>query len=184
MIVESERLILKNYSSSDIENLIMLRSEPLVWRYSDKTVVKDISEVEQTLEIILSNYNNNKCEFQALFLKDTDEYIGEAGLLSYNPRCKRGVIGYNLHPKYWGFGYATEITKALVRYLYEYLMLERIEALTAECNHASRKVLEKSGFVQEGNLRNFAYIDNQFLNVILYGMIRQDYMNATNTSRI
>jgi [ribosomal protein S5]-alanine N-acetyltransferase len=134
-----------------------------------------------TLKILCYNYNNNKCEFQALYLKENNEYIGEAGLLSYNPRCKRGVIGYNLHPKYWGLGYATEITKALVRYLYEVLKLERIEALTAESNQASRKVLENSGFILEGTLRNFAYIDNQFLNVMLYGMISQDYLKSVNT---
>ena len=184
MIIESERLILKNYRSSDIENLLLLKSDPTVWVYSDKTVVNDISEVEPIMRNILSNYSDNKCEFQALFLKDSNEYIGEAGLLSFNSRCKRGVIGYNLLPKYWGFGYATEITKALVCYLYEDLMLERIEALTVESNLASRKVLEKSGFVQEGNLRNFTLIDNQFMNVIFYGMIRQDYLNEVNKERI
>lgn len=175
MILESERLVMKNYSSSDTENLLFLRSEPLVWRYSDKLVVKNVSEANQLIETILGNYDNNKCEFQALFLKGTNEYIGEAGLLSYNPRCKRGVIGYNLHPKFWGLGYATEITKALVCYLYEDLKLERIEALTAERNLASRKVLEKAGFIQEGTFRNFAYIDNEFLNVMMYAMISQDY---------
>lgn len=72
-------------------------------------------------------------------------------------------------------GYSTEITEALIKYLFDNEKVERIEALAIEGNKASKKVLEKSGFVLEGILRNFAYVDNRYFNVCYYGMIRQDY---------
>jgi len=110
-----------------------------------------------------------------LYLKRTDEYIGEAGILSFNKKNRRAVIGYNLIPEYWGNGYATEITKGLVEYLFEEENAERVEALVVDDNMASRKVLEKSGFIVEGVLRNFANIDNEYYDVFYYGMIRSDY---------
>jgi ribosomal-protein-alanine N-acetyltransferase len=72
-------------------------------------------------------------------------------------------------------GYATEITKALVNHLFDVKKVERIEALVIDENTASRKVLEKSGFMEEGLLRNFAYIRNRLVNVCYYGIIKDDF---------
>ena len=173
--IESKRLILKKYCIDDLYHLHQLKTEPLVWEYSDKEIVNNINETKNYLGNILSNYNSSKYDFQALFLKDSNDYIGEAGILAFNNKTNRAVIGYNLLPKYWGYGYATEITQALVRYLFEEQSVERIEALVVEGNAPSQKVLEKAGFKAEGLLRNFTYIDNEYKNVFYYGIIREDY---------
>jgi len=179
--LETERLILINYSENDLDSIYKLKSEPLIWRFSDKEATKDIEEAKKHLENVLKNYSLDKYDFQALFIKDTQEYIGEAGVLSFNKEHSRAVIGYNLLPKYWGNGYATEITKALVRYLFEQLNIERVEALVCDDNEASKKVLEKSGLLHEGRLRNFAFINNMYVNVCYYGMIRKDYFRLQSS---
>ena len=174
--IETERLILKDYCENDLEYIYRLKSEPLVWKFSTKIATNEIEDSKNLLEIVLKNYDKNKQDFQALFLKDSVKYIGEAGILSFNIQSNRAVIGYNLLPEYWNNGYATEITKALVKYLFEDTETERVEALAMEANKASTKVLEKSGFVLEGLLRNYAYINKQYFNVCYFGMIRHDYI--------
>jgi ribosomal-protein-alanine N-acetyltransferase len=74
------------------------------------------------------------------------------------------VLGHNLLTRFWGNGYATEITKELVKHLFKVEKVKRIEAIVGDGNIASIKILEKSGFIQEGLLRNFAYIDNRYIN--------------------
>lgn len=88
------------------------------------------------------------------------------------PEC---LIGYNLLPQYWNQGYATEITKHLVKYSFEFLDVERIEALVLQINSASCRVLEKSGFMLEGVLRNFNKCETGYRNVCYYGIISSDY---------
>ncbi|MBB6624172.1 GNAT family N-acetyltransferase [Clostridium gasigenes] len=175
--IETERLILKNYNEEDLQNICSLKSEPLVWKFSTKVATAKIEDAEIALSGILKNYSENKCDFQGLFLKSTGEYIGEAGILSFNKANNRVVLGYNLLPKYWGNNYTTEITKALIKYLFEIEKVERIEALVGSGNEASKRVLEKSGFIQEGLLRSFAYINNKFVNVYYYGIIKDDYFD-------
>lgn len=63
-----------------------------------------------------------------------------------------------------------------MKYLFEDTKTERIEALAMEDNKSSTKVLEKSGFVLEGLLRNYAYINKQYFNVSYFGMIKHDYI--------
>lgn len=175
-IIETDRLILKKYCEDDLFNIYSLKSEPLVWKYSTKTSSKIIEDAKTELSFRLKNYSENKYDFQGLFLKNTGEYIGEAGVLSFNKDNNRAVIGYNLLPKYWSNNYATEITKALVKYLFEIKKVERVEALVGERNEASGRVLEKSGFLREGCLRNFAYINNEFVNIYYYGIVKGDYL--------
>lgn len=172
--IETERLVLKNYCKTDLDNLHKLKSDKLVWKYSTKQGVNNIEQTRNCLLTILKNYDKDKFDFQALFIKDNLEYIGEAGILSLKQNY-RAVIGYNIISEYWNNGYATEITNALIKYLFEKIKVERIEALSVEENKASRRVLQKSGFKNEGLLRNFAYIDSRYLNVCYYGMIKSDY---------
>ncbi|RSK28590.1 N-acetyltransferase [Bacillus sp. HMF5848] len=176
--METNRLLLKNYSKDDLANFHRLKSEPIVWRYSDKKAATDMTETKLALEAVLQNYENSKCDFQALFLKQSMTYIGEAGVLAMSVKNKRAVVGYNILPAFWGQGYATEITKALVRQLFEVEGMERIEALVLEGNMASRKVLEKAGLQQEGLLRHFTCIAGEYKNVCYYGMIRSDYTDT------
>ena len=174
--IETARLILKNYNENDLGNIRKLKSDPMVWKFSTKVSTTKLGDAKIHLESVLKNYAENKCDFQSLFLKDTGEYIGEAGILSSNKQNNRSVLGYNLLHRFWANGYATEITKALVKHLFEVEKVERIEALVGDGNGASRKVLEKAGFIQEGLLRNFAYIDNRYINVYYYGIIKHDYI--------
>ena len=174
--IETQRLILKNYTENELEDVNKLKSDHRVWEYSTKVATTKMEDSKIYLQSVLKNYTKSKCDFQALFLKDTGEYIGEAGILSFNKQNNRSVVGYNLLSKYWTNGYATEITKALVKYSFEVWKVERIEALVGDGNGASRKVLEKSGFIQEGLLRNFAYINKKYINVYYYGIIKDDYL--------
>lgn len=176
-ILKTERLILRNYKIEDLENYHMLKTEPLVWKYSTNTLSHNMSETKGYLDKILHNYMESTPDFQALIIKETNEYIGEAGILSYVKRTNRAVIGYNLLPEYWNRGYATEISKAIVKYLFEVVDIERIEALVMCGNDVSKNVLEKSGFSIEGTLRHFTKIKKDYYDVYYYGMIKSDYFN-------
>ena len=176
-ILETERLLLRNYQIEDLDSYNILKTEPLIWKYSTTSISDGLEESKRYLDKVLHNYDENLPDFQALFIKDTNEYIGEAGVLSYVKRTHRAVIGYNLLPEYWNKGYATEITKAIVKHLFEVVDIERIEALVMQGNDASRRVLEKSGFIVEGILRHFTKIYNDYYDVYYYGMIKSDYFS-------
>lgn len=59
-------------------------------------------------------------------------------------------VGYRLHQAHWGKGYATEISRELVRYGFEELGLRRIVAITHPENKRSQRVIEKLGMRSEG----------------------------------
>ena len=77
--LESKRLLLNNYQIDDLGNVNRLLSEPLIWRFSSKTPTSDIEDARRHLTNTLNNYDEGRYDFQAVYLKETHEYIGEAG---------------------------------------------------------------------------------------------------------
>jgi len=173
--IKSKRLYLRNYEENDIHFFHLLKTNEQVWKFSTNLISQNFEETYESLSNIIKDYENNKPNFQALFIEKDNVYIGEAGIISQNEKYRKYVIGYNLLPEYWNMGYASEITKELVKDLFENKNAERLEALVIERNIASKKVLEKCGFQLEGILRNFAHKDNNYFNVHYYGMIKDDF---------
>ena len=175
MILETERLYLRKYKLEDLENYYKLKSCKEVWTYSTFIPLKEKDEARLLLSNLINDRKDKKYVFMALYKRDSNEFIGEAGIIGYNPSANRCVIGYNLLPQYWNKGYATEITENLIKYAFEFLRIERVEALALQINKASCKVLEKSGFILEGVLRNFSRAEIGYNNVCYYGIISSDY---------
>jgi len=175
MNIETSRLLLKNYSIDDFNSFFLLKSTEEVWEYSTFTSYQNEEKALTDFQTMLNNLVSNPYQFGALFTKDSNAFIGEAGIISLNKNANKCVIGYNLLPDYWGKGYATEITQALVTYAFETLHIERVEALAMPLNRASCKVLEKSGFTLEGTLRHFTKIRDVYHDVCYYSIISSDY---------
>lgn len=175
MILETERLLLTDYQLKNLDVFFKLKSCNEVWKYSTFAPLKNKEQARILLENLIDEGIAGNYIYNALYKKDSMEFIGEAGIIGYIPHANRCVIGYNLLPQYWNRGYATEITKHLVKHSFEFLDIERIEALALQINTASCRVLEKSGFLLEGILRNFNKCETGYRNVCYYGIISSDF---------
>jgi ribosomal-protein-alanine N-acetyltransferase len=80
----------------------------------------------------------------ATFLKKGRQFIGWAGL-AYLPEFDEIDLGYRFLPNYWGKGFATEVSHAILTYGFDKLALEQIIAIAMKGNTASISVMEKVG---------------------------------------
>ncbi|HAQ39693.1 MAG TPA: hypothetical protein DCM73_01915 [Clostridiales bacterium] len=174
MYLESDNLILKEYTKSNLIDFYKLKSEEKVWKYSTFNPIKKLEDAVASLEEHVNKYKKTHFIHHAIFLKDSLTFIGEAGILSYNQNVDRCTVGYNLLPEYWNKGYATEIVRSLLEYSFCYLKCERVEAIVMKDNGASCRVLEKCGFKLEGILRNFTKLANEYKDVCFYAKLSSD----------
>lgn len=86
--------------------------------------------------------------------------------------CKSAELGYWLAPAYWGCGVMTEAASRLCNEGFARWDICRIFAEPFAENAASRRVLEKCGFVQEGLLRRSVWKNGRMHDSCLYGLIR------------
>ena len=176
MELQSERLKLQKISWNDLSDIHELHSYSEVDKYNTLGVPKDIEETKEVIRPIINNQKEEKRKlyFWKILLKETNKFIGIAGMnLSLN-RFKSGEIYYKLLPDVWGKGYATETSKTLVKSGFGKFNLHRIEAGVATENIASIRVLEKSGMTREGLRRKILPIRGKWKNNYHYAIVEDD----------
>ena len=101
-------------------------------------------------------------------------FLGWCSLSQWNPGFRSAVTGYCLTREAWGHGYATEAAGALLDWAFGALDLNRVQAEADTRNPASRRVLEKLGFVLEGTLREDCVVGGVVSDSWVLGLLRRD----------
>lgn len=149
ILAETSRLVLRELLWSDTEGMYEMYTDPLVLQYLDEKPFTDIKQAEEAIEFIRKQYIDNRTGRLAVLKKDTNEFIGWAGLKyvtgSYNNHSNYYEVGYRFIQRYWGKGYATEAAQASLDFGFNELKLHEIYAMADSGNVSSRIVLEKIG---------------------------------------
>jgi RimJ/RimL family protein N-acetyltransferase len=88
--------------------------------------------------------------------------------------CRALNIGIALLPEHRNRGYGSAAQRALARYLFATMLIERVEAETDADNIAEQRALEKAGFTREGVLRSTQFRDGQWRDTVLYSVLRAE----------
>jgi [ribosomal protein S5]-alanine N-acetyltransferase len=149
IIIETERLILRELSAADAQGMFELDSDPAVHQYLGNTPVTNIEQARDVVRFIQQQYIDNGIGRFAVIEKSTQAFIGWAGFKLVKEITNAHIdfydIGYRLIKKYWRQGFATEAAKAWLDYGFGVMNLSDIFAMADADNLASKKVLEKIG---------------------------------------
>ena len=103
--------------------------------------------------------------------------VGRIGMHRINRQNKIGEIGYWLSDGLQGGGIITKCCKALISHGFTALNLNRIEIKCAVENEKSRAIAEKLQFKQEGILKQAEWLNGKFINLYLYAMLKEEWLN-------
>jgi len=143
-LIETERLLLREITLDDKEEMFQLHANPEVQKYTGEPPLASIEEMEEAIRTRIDDYQKYGYGRWATFLKKGMEFIGWSGL-AYLPEFDEIDLGYRFLPKYWGMGFATEASHAILKYGFDKLELGRIIAIAMKENTASIRVMEKVG---------------------------------------
>ncbi len=104
-----------------------------------------------------------------------NKLVGCIGLHGLSKSNRRASIGYWLSKEYQKMGIITRSVKALVDYSFNILNLNRIAIEASTENLSSCAVAERLGFVKEGIVRQFEYVDGKFLDYQVYSVLKFDW---------
>ena len=150
VILETDRLLLRQYVEEDAEAFFRLNTDPDVLRFVPDQPLLSVEQARQLLiDHPIADYRKHGFGRGPCILKSTGEQIGFAGL-KYLEELGEVDVAYRLLPAYWGQGLATEAARASVRYGFAELGLRRIIGLVMPENTASARVLEKAGLHYAG----------------------------------
>jgi [ribosomal protein S5]-alanine N-acetyltransferase len=172
--LRTERLILRNFVRADAQQLLYLKSAPEQISFLDKEPMKNMTEAEQHIDMLLEKTRKNENIVWAICLKeDPAVMIGNISYWRLVPEHYRAEIGYTLHHDHWRKGYMLEALSVVIPYGFDTMNLHSIEANTNPDNKASRVVLERCGFVQEGYFKENFFYDGRFLDSAIYSLVKK-----------
>lgn len=172
------RLVVRDHRPDDLEAFHKLLSDPVVMdRHSAVS-----RNLEQSRERLRQAVDQNDLTQRMLYFfcmedRITSDFIGEIGysVTRLTPVGKLVDIGYFIDRRYWGLGYTTEAMREVVRFGFEEDGVYRFGAGCLRENAASERVMQKCGFIKEGELREYQWHGGRLKDRVLYRLLRPEW---------
>lgn len=168
MILETERLYLREMSQSDFDSLCkILQDEETMAAYEG--AFSD-SEAQEWLDRQIFRYQQWGFGLWAVILKQTNEMIGQCGLTMQPWKDKEVLeIGYLFERSYWHKGYAIEAAMACKKYAFEILEADEVCSIIRDTNIASQNVAVRNGMtVVDTWTKHYRGVDMPHLRYVAY----------------
>ncbi len=152
-VLESERLVLREFRLEDAPFVLELLNESAFLRFIGDKGVRTLADARDYLsQGPIESYRRFGFGLYLLSLREDGTPIGMCGLVKRDGLADVDV-GFALRARYWSRGYAVEAAAAVLDYGKRILNLGRIVAIANPENHASIAVLEKTGLKFERMIR-------------------------------
>ena len=159
--IETKRLILRKLEISDLEQVYNnWCSDPKVSKYVTWDTHKNIGQTKEYINFKLGLYEKDYRFDWVVVIKETNEVIGEIDAVKQSLNYNLVELGYCYGSKYWNNGYATEALSAVIKYLKEVALVEKVTACHISTNPASGRVMQKAGMKYDATLKEYVVDKN------------------------
>lgn len=174
--IETDRLILRRFQYSDDEAMLKYWvADPKIQSLYSEPVYSTKAQVNGLLDIYIGSYEKNDYYRWAIIEKSTGECIGQIAYFLVDTKNHFAEIEYCIGSDFQCNGFATEATKAIISYGFDKMNLHKVQICTKTINKPSMRVIEKCGFTYEGTLRDYFYMDGEYVGRLYFSMLRSEY---------
>lgn len=174
MNIAFDEYLIRNFTMDDVESLVKYAND-----YDVFINLRDSfpfpytkNNAEQWINFVI---NNKSLLYFAI--ADQKELIGGIGAVPFDDVHRFSAeVGFWLGKPFWNLGIATKALDVFCKYLFDSYNFNRLTANVFEGNEASRKVLEKNGFVLEGRQRKSVFKENKFIDHYIYGLLKEEFI--------
>ncbi len=172
--LETPRLTLRKMTMADAQDVYAYSRDPEVSRHVLWEAHRSIHESRAYLRYVLRQYRAGEPSSWGIEHTEDGRMIGTIGFMWWNREYRSAEVGYSLSRAYWNHGLMSEALREIVRFGFDEMHLNRIEAQHEVDNPASGRVMEKVGMRKEGVLRSRLYNKGKYVDVALYAILRGD----------
>lgn len=176
--IETPRLRLRAAREDDAPALLEIFADNEVTQYWSSRPWTELAQAQERIARDLQALDSGADLVLMIERAEDQRLIGRCTLFRIDRDCRRAEVGYALTRPAWGQGYVNEAMRALLRYGFEQLELNRVEADVDPRNTASMRVLQRLGFQQEGLLRERWIVGGEVSDSAMFGLLRSEWVAA------
>ena len=175
-ILQTERFILRKIEISDAEQIYHYFSNDEVTKYYDLDTFTEMNEAIRLIENWNKRFLKKEGIRWGIATKGTNKIIGSCGYHNWMREHDKAEIGFEVAPAYWRQGVIAEVIQPILTYGFNQMELNRIEAFYDPENIASKKSLDKAGFIYEGTLRKAAFEKGRYCDAAVCSILKEEYV--------
>ena len=169
----TERLKLRRLTPRDAEDVYSYASDPRVPLYLLWDAHRSLSDTKRYLAEVDRKYKRGS--YYDWGVVYGGRVIGTVGFTRFSCIDNLGEVGFVMHRDFWGRGLGAEAVRAVIKYGFETLLLNRIEARYLPENLASRRVTEKCGMTYEGTFRKAIAVKGEYRDLSVIAILSDEY---------
>ena len=173
--LSTERLLLRPMHPMDAEDMYDYARRSEVTRYLLWREHEDISFTRDYLNYIGRRYALGDFYDWAIVERESRKMIGTCGFTKIDTANNSAEIGYVLNPDFHRRGFGSEAVKEILKFGFEELSLNRIEARFMQGNEASLSLMKSVGMTFEGYMRDFIFVKGSYRTVGVSSILRSEY---------
>ena len=168
--LKTERLLLRQFVASDIENVFKGLSHPDIIKYYGVSY-QTVEATKEQMDFFTDLEKEGTGIWWAICSLDNQKFYGAGGLNNLNKEHKKAEIGFWLLTDFWGQGIMNEAMPLLCDYGFYKLGLHRIEGIVETENINCKKAMAKLNFDLEGTMRDCEIKNGKFISLDIYAKL-------------
>lgn len=175
LTLTTDRLTLRPIALQDAPAIFSYRSDAVINRYQGWIPV-DLADVNSFIQNRVSpGFDVPDTWFQfVIILKENSELIGDLGVHFHAEDNSQVELGITLSARHQQKGFASEAVQSVIRFLFSDCAKEKITASIDPRNMASIRLFERLGFCLEAHIRNSAFINNEWVDDLIYELAKEN----------
>lgn len=177
--LETDRLILRRFTLDDSDAMFKnWASDPEVTKYLGWYPHESPNATRELLTKWCENYESPRVYNWAIVPRNFTEPIGSIGSVKLDEAAQCIEIGYCMGKAWWRKGIMPEAFAAVIKYLFEKVGVNRIQAGYNPLNGASGAVMRKCGLKCEGTERQSRVYKGKLIDHTFYAILAEEYFGS------
>lgn len=176
--LNSDRLLLRQIEPEDTKAVFDLFSKSEVTKFYNFDTFQTIEPAQTLVDSFIQRYREKRGIRWGIVSKADLKFIGTCGLQNLAEPHSRAEIGYDLSPDFWRTGIMSEALQGVLKFCFQEIQFNRIEAFCMPGNHASINLLKKQGFQVEGVVRQYTYWKGQYQDLVLLSLLNHEFKSG------
>jgi ribosomal-protein-alanine N-acetyltransferase len=167
---------------ADADALYAYLLNPAVTELTSYPVVS-VPMVEAMIERSLGRWAAGEPSRWGVALQREDQLVGTCGFNDWSQAHRWAELAFDLAQAHWGKGLMRQAVSAVLDWIFRKDQVDRVHAFVRIDNSRSQRLLERSGFLREGCLRNYRVCRGRPYDFYVYGLLRPDWKSELDARR-
>ena len=173
-MLTGSKVTLRALERGDLQTVWELRNDAAIEIISNGPPrPRSMAELEASFEKLTADR-----EMHAFAIEANGRMVGQCNLRSIDAVHRRAELGIALLAEEIGKGYGSDAVRVLLDYAFRHLNLHKVSLDTLSTNEPALRAYRACGFVEEGRLRSHEWSDGRYVDLVLMGVLRDEWIPA------